>query len=41
MDVHNVFLHGDLVVEVYTKVPTGFKNTDPNLVCRLKESFMS
>lgn len=38
MDVHNVFLYGDLDEEVYMKVPPGFKNTDPNLVCRLKKS---
>lgn len=29
---------GDLEEEVYMKVPPGFKNTDPNLVCRLKKS---
>lgn len=38
MDVHNTFLHDDLEEDVYMKVPPGFKNIDPDLVCRLKKS---
>jgi len=37
MDVHNAFLHGDLVEEVYTKFPPWFQKSEPNLVCRLKK----
>lgn len=38
MDVHNAFLHGDWEEEVYMKFLSGLKNTNPNLVCRLKKS---
>jgi len=38
MDVHNAFLHGDFVNEVYMKVPLSFQNSNPNLVCRMKKS---
>lgn len=38
MDVHNAFLHGDLSKEVYMNVPPCFKNTNPNIVCKLKNS---
>lgn len=38
MDVHNVFLHGDLDDVVYMRVPPGFHNTNNKLVCRLKKS---
>jgi hypothetical protein len=39
MDVKNVFLHGDLQVEVYMEQPPGYVDqTHPNLVCRLKKT---
>jgi hypothetical protein len=39
MDVNNVFLHGDLQVEVYMEQPPGYVDqTHPNLVCRLKKA---
>lgn len=38
MDVHNVFIHGDLDEEVYIQLPSGFRAGDKMLVCRLKKS---
>ena len=38
MDVHNVFLHGDLEEEVYMKLPPCFQSDSDNRVCRLQKS---
>ncbi|GAA0145431.1 transmembrane signal receptor [Lithospermum erythrorhizon] len=38
MDVHNAFLHGDLDVEVYMKMPHGFYVGQPGIVCKLRKS---
>ena len=38
MDVHNVFLHGDLGEDIYMTPPTRFWAPRPNLVCKLKKS---
>ena len=38
MDVHNVFLHGDLTKEVYMKLPPGFRVESFGKVCKLKKS---
>ena len=38
IDVHNVFLHGDLDEEIYMKVVPGFCTTQSNVVCKLKKS---
>ena len=37
MDVHNAFLHGDLSVEVYLKIPPSFQGALPGKVCRLRK----
>lgn len=38
MDVHNVFLHGDLEEEVYMRLSPGFTHEDPRKVCRLRKA---
>eukprot|EP00253_Pinus_taeda_P023031 PITA_23031 len=38
MDVKSTFLHGDLHEEIYMEQPTGFIQTNSNLVCQLKKS---
>lgn len=38
MDISNAFLRGNLHEDVYMKLPQGYNNTYPNVVCRLKKS---
>eukprot|EP00253_Pinus_taeda_P008785 PITA_08785 len=38
MDVKSTFLHGDLHEEIHMKKPSGFIQTNSNLVCQLKKS---
>lgn len=38
MDVHNVFLHGDLDEEIYMDIPQGIRRQGENKVCRLRKS---
>eukprot|EP00253_Pinus_taeda_P005919 PITA_05919 len=38
MDVKSAFLHGDLHQEIYMEQPTGFIQTESNLVCWLNKS---
>jgi hypothetical protein len=39
IDVKSVFLHGDLLEEIYMLQPPGFiKDCQENIVCKLKKS---
>lgn len=38
MNVHNPFLHGDLVEKVYIRLPPGFSIGMSGMVCRLRKS---
>lgn len=38
MDVHNAFLHGDLLKEVYMRFSHGFIASHPNKVCRIRKA---
>jgi len=41
MDVHNVFLYGNLNDDVYMKLPPGLQVSQPRLVCKLQKSLYS
>ena len=38
MDVKNAFLHSDLQVEIYMKLPSGMTTSSPHNVCKLRRS---
>lgn len=38
VNVHNVFLQGDLLEDVYMRMPQGFRRQGENKVCKLLKS---